>query len=299
MPPSALTRDGRVEPAGLPVGGDQQRDLGAPCGQQRDGAPAGEVDVVGVGGHDQHATRVQGRDHGSSSSAGERTLGWSRAVVPGGQVSASTSPFLRTCQQLWAVLLVGVLALAAVVTFLAPSHATLPAVLPAALAAAIGAAGVVGVLALERLFAASPPADDGAALAEYRTRLVLQAVVAEATSRSPPSSRSCSGRRGWRRWEGRSPPRRCCSPVRVRPGSGGSMPRGPPPAPLPRWWWRGRHPPGPRDPPRNREPTDRDSTSPRPNPDRSDPTDDEELRCPPPTTRSCWSPSGVRRRSTR
>lgn len=96
-------------------------------------------------------------------------------------MSASTSPFLRTCQQLWAVLLVGVVALAGVVTFLAPTTATLPAVLPVALAAAIGAAGVVGVLALERLFAASPPRDDSAALAEYRTRLVLQAVVAEAT----------------------------------------------------------------------------------------------------------------------
>jgi hypothetical protein len=95
-------------------------------------------------------------------------------------VSASSSPFLRTCQQLWAVLLVGVLGLAAVVTFLAPSEATLPPALPAALAAAIGAAGVVGVLTLERVFAASPPADDGAALAEYRMRLVLQAVVAEA-----------------------------------------------------------------------------------------------------------------------
>jgi hypothetical protein len=104
-----------------------------------------------------------------------------RAVVPGGQVSASTSPFLRTCQQLWAVLLAGVVALAAVVTFLAPATATLPAVLPATLAVAIGAAGLVGVLALERLFAASPPADDGAALAGYRTRLVLQAVTAEAT----------------------------------------------------------------------------------------------------------------------
>jgi hypothetical protein len=96
-------------------------------------------------------------------------------------VSASTSPFLRTCKQLWAVLFVGVLALAGVVTFLAPTAATLPAVLPVAFAAAIGAAGVIGVLALERLFAASPPRDDGAALAEYRTRLVLQGVVAEAT----------------------------------------------------------------------------------------------------------------------
>jgi hypothetical protein len=95
-------------------------------------------------------------------------------------VPASSSPFLRTCQQLWAVLLVGVLGLAGVVTFLAPSEATLPPLLPAALAAAIGAAGVVGVLAIERLFAATPPVDDGAALAEYRTRLVLQAVVAEA-----------------------------------------------------------------------------------------------------------------------
>lgn len=96
-------------------------------------------------------------------------------------MSASSSPFLRTCQLLWAVFLVGVVALAGVVTFLAPATATLPVALPAALAGAVGVAGVVGVLALERLFAASPPRDDGAARAEYRMRLVLQAVVAEAT----------------------------------------------------------------------------------------------------------------------
>lgn len=96
-------------------------------------------------------------------------------------MSASSSPFLRTCQQLWAAFLVGVVALAGVVTFLSPATATLPAALPAALAGAIGVAGMVGVLAIERLFAASPPRDDDAARAEYRMRLVLQAVVAEAT----------------------------------------------------------------------------------------------------------------------
>ncbi|MFP4312046.1 MAG: hypothetical protein ACLFS9_08730, partial [Nitriliruptoraceae bacterium] len=38
---------------------------------------------------------------------------------------------------------------------------------------------LVAVLAIDRVFAATPPADDTAAVAELRTRLVLQSVVAE------------------------------------------------------------------------------------------------------------------------
>lgn len=91
----------------------------------------------------------------------------------------SRLPFVVTSQRLWAAFLVGILAIAAIVTFVADTSSELPAVLPAALAAAAGGGAVVGVLAIERVFAATPPKDDTAALGEYRMRLVLQAVTAE------------------------------------------------------------------------------------------------------------------------
>jgi hypothetical protein len=85
LPPDAgqrRARHRRVEPAGLPVGGDQQCDLGALRHEPRHRATTGEVHIVGMGGHDQHAARLQGYDHGSSSSAGERTLGDPRRRPP-------------------------------------------------------------------------------------------------------------------------------------------------------------------------------------------------------------------------
>jgi hypothetical protein len=94
-------------------------------------------------------------------------------------VPTSRLPFVVTSQRLWAAFLVGIVAIAAVVTFVAETTSELPAVLPAALAAAAGGGAIVGVLAIERVFAATPPKDDVAALGEYRMRLVLQAVTAE------------------------------------------------------------------------------------------------------------------------
>jgi hypothetical protein len=97
-------------------------------------------------------------------------------------VSRASLSFLPSCQLLWVAFVVGVVALAAVVTFFAPVSSTVPVGLPAALALAVGAAVVTGVLAIERLFASAPPADDLRARSDYRMRLVLQAVLAEAAT---------------------------------------------------------------------------------------------------------------------
>lgn len=80
---------------------------------------------------------------------------------------------------LWLAFLVGVLALAAILTVVVDVAPTLPPALPIALAATVGTAGVLAAVAIDRVFAATPPADDLAAIAELRTRMVLQAVVAE------------------------------------------------------------------------------------------------------------------------
>jgi F0F1-type ATP synthase membrane subunit c/vacuolar-type H+-ATPase subunit K len=85
----------------------------------------------------------------------------------------------RLMRRLWLAFTAGVVALAAVLTVVADVEPTLPVVLPLALAAVIGFGGLVAVLAIDRVFAASPPADDDTALGELRTRLVLQAVIAE------------------------------------------------------------------------------------------------------------------------
>ena len=86
---------------------------------------------------------------------------------------------LASHQRIWSAFTVGVLGLAAVLTAVADVEPRLPAALPLGLAGVIGVAGVVAVAAIDRVFAASPPSDDDAALGELRTRLVLQAVVAE------------------------------------------------------------------------------------------------------------------------
>lgn len=81
--------------------------------------------------------------------------------------------------RIWIAFTIGVLGLATVLTFVADVDPRLPAILPLALALAIGGAGYIAVTAIDRIFAASPPANDDAAIGELRTRLVLQAVIAE------------------------------------------------------------------------------------------------------------------------
>ncbi len=82
-------------------------------------------------------------------------------------------------RQLWLAFLVGVVALATILTVVVDVTPSLPVALPLLLAAAIGTAAVLAAIGIDRVFAATPPTDDTAAVAELRTRLVLQAVLAE------------------------------------------------------------------------------------------------------------------------
>ncbi len=86
---------------------------------------------------------------------------------------------LAVQHQLWLAFLVGVVLLGGVLTLVVDVEPTIPAALPLLLSTSIAVAAGVGVLAIDRIFAASPPADDEAAVGELRTRMVLQAVLAE------------------------------------------------------------------------------------------------------------------------
>jgi hypothetical protein len=80
---------------------------------------------------------------------------------------------------LWLAFLVGVVVLATILTVVVDVEPTLPVALPLLLATAISVAALLATVGIDRVFAAAPPADDTAAIAEFRTRLVLQAVIAE------------------------------------------------------------------------------------------------------------------------
>jgi len=80
---------------------------------------------------------------------------------------------------LWLAFLVGVVALATILLVVVDVAPSLPVALPLLLAATVGAAAVLATIGIDRVFAATPPADDTAAIAELRTRMVLQAVLAE------------------------------------------------------------------------------------------------------------------------
>lgn len=101
------------------------------------------------------------------------------STAPEGRAGAAVTR--RGLLRLWAVF-VGVIAGAAVVIpLVAPTReAAVPAVLPVTLALTTGLAALAAIVALDRTLRATPPADDDAAAAELRTRLVLQAAVAEA-----------------------------------------------------------------------------------------------------------------------
>jgi hypothetical protein len=88
---------------------------------------------------------------------------------------------LRSVQLLW-LAFAGVVALVAVlVPFIVPDPgSTVPAALPVLLAATAGIGALVGIVALDRGLTAASPADDRAAVAELRSRLVMQAAIAEA-----------------------------------------------------------------------------------------------------------------------
>jgi F0F1-type ATP synthase membrane subunit c/vacuolar-type H+-ATPase subunit K len=87
---------------------------------------------------------------------------------------------LRSIVQLWWAFVTVVAAVAVVVPLVADDPgSTVPAVLPAALAIAAGVASVAGTIAIDRGLLARAPADDRAAVAELRSRLVLQMAIAE------------------------------------------------------------------------------------------------------------------------
>lgn len=80
---------------------------------------------------------------------------------------------------LWLAFMVGVVALATILTVVVDVEPALPVALPLLLTTAISVAALLATIGIDRVFAATPPSDDTAAVAEFRTRLVLQAVIAE------------------------------------------------------------------------------------------------------------------------
>lgn len=90
-------------------------------------------------------------------------------------------PTLRSVRLLWLSFTVVVALAAFLLPLVIPDpESTVPAVLPAVLALAAGAGALVGIIALDRGLTAARPADDRAAVAELRSRLVMQAAIAEA-----------------------------------------------------------------------------------------------------------------------
>lgn len=87
--------------------------------------------------------------------------------------------FLRTTHLLWAGILGSLVVVGGVVAVVSDADPDLPAVLPAGLIAAVGVAAIIGVEAVDRTFAAGAPADDRAALVEYRVRFWLQIALLE------------------------------------------------------------------------------------------------------------------------
>ena len=92
--------------------------------------------------------------------------------------SEDRGPLARQ-QLLWAAFLAGVVLLATVLTVVVDVTPTLPPALPLALSAAMAVAALLAVVGMDRIHAATPPATDQIAVAELRTRMVLQAVIAE------------------------------------------------------------------------------------------------------------------------
>lgn len=89
-------------------------------------------------------------------------------------------PLLRTMSTIW-VAFVATVPVLVVVTLLAGDRTPeLPVILPAVLVVSVGVATIVAVVALERMLAASPPADLDAAFATVRARRLTQWAVSEA-----------------------------------------------------------------------------------------------------------------------
>jgi hypothetical protein len=101
--------------------------------------------------------------------------------VPDDQAPTEGEATLRSVRWLWLAFTLVVAAVAVLIPLLVPDpEATVPAALPAVLALSAGVGALAGILAIDRGLVASRPADDRAAVAELRSRLVMQAAIAEA-----------------------------------------------------------------------------------------------------------------------
>ncbi len=89
----------------------------------------------------------------------------------------SDIPALRHLQRLWLLFVLIVVIIGVSLLFVDLDPTTLPALLPAALAVAAGAAGLLAIVAIDRTFAAAPPANDLRALREFEARQALQFAV--------------------------------------------------------------------------------------------------------------------------
>jgi hypothetical protein len=87
---------------------------------------------------------------------------------------------LATLVRLWSAAAIAVVVLAFVVVLTSDASSTVPAWLPVVLTIAVAAGALVGVLAVDRSLAATPPADAGTATDEVRTRAFLQLAILEA-----------------------------------------------------------------------------------------------------------------------
>jgi hypothetical protein len=103
-----------------------------------------------------------------------------RSTAVAGTTPSSTSDPLAPLRRLWAVSASTVVLLAAVVVLTSDATSTVPTALPVLLTLAVAAGAVVGVVAVDRSLAGSPPADPDHALAEVRTRAYLQLAILEA-----------------------------------------------------------------------------------------------------------------------
>lgn len=92
----------------------------------------------------------------------------------------SDLPVLRRLHRLWMVFAATMVVILLALPFLSTEPSDLPAVLPATLAVAGVGGAFLALVAIDLTFAASPPANDQRALAEFEARVTLGFVIAQA-----------------------------------------------------------------------------------------------------------------------
>lgn len=97
-----------------------------------------------------------------------------------GTVPIDAPSTLRSLRRLWLAVAVGVVLLTLIVVWTSDADSTVPAALTVVLTVAVAVGALAGVMAVDRTFAASAPADDATAIQELRTRAFLQLAILEA-----------------------------------------------------------------------------------------------------------------------